>query len=452
MKTTMRRSINSIIFLLLIIDAINGQTQGINPTRGLIAYFPFNENANDEAGINNGTLHGPNLTDERCGNHAYYFDGEDDYIDCGNDISINGAFAGLTISAWIKPDIIVEKEYGTIVSKWGFDPYKDHFGLWVNENYKVVMAVGDSRTMENGLFSHTILEPDVWYHVVATWNRKREIKIFIDGQLDGFSTQTGNGLNTRSKVSLKIGRQVVRKNRPFRGHIDEVRIYDRAISDQEIETLYNNGKSECERIYLAGNVYNKTTGKPLNAEIILDDLTSGNPYTTIKSSGNDAYYEITLPVGFNFGLFPSLTGYIPINENIDTREMTPNSSYFRDLYLVPVEVGESLTLNNVFFDFAKASLRKESHPALNRLLELFALYPELKVEISGHTDWVGGDDFNKKLSGDRAKSVKDYLVANKIASVQIRTIGYGEEKPVATNETDEGRQLNRRVEFKILEK
>jgi outer membrane protein OmpA-like peptidoglycan-associated protein len=120
--------------------------------------------------------------------------------------------------------------------------------------------------------------------------------------------------------------------------------------------------------------------------------------------------------------------------------------------VVPVEVGQSIRLNNIFFDFAKATLRKDSFHELDRILPYFEKFSNLKIGLNGHTDSVGSDAANQKLSEDRANSVRDYLVSKGISGDKIEAKGYGETEPVASNDTDEGRQLNRRVEFTIIEK
>ncbi|MGZ4091021.1 MAG: OmpA family protein, partial [Bacteroidia bacterium] len=120
------------------------------------------------------------------------------------------------------------------------------------------------------------------------------------------------------------------------------------------------------------------------------------------------------------------------------------------LYLVPLEVGSTIRLNNIFFDVAKATLRPESFPELDRLAGLMTDNGKMQIELSGHTDNVGSDEANMKLSSDRAKTVTDYLVGLGIAAERIQAKGYGETKPLGTNDTEEGRQLNRRVEFTIL--
>jgi outer membrane protein OmpA-like peptidoglycan-associated protein len=104
----------------------------------------------------------------------------------------------------------------------------------------------------------------------------------------------------------------------------------------------------------------------------------------------------------------------------------------------------------VFFDFDKWDLRKESFVELDRVVTLLADNPAIEIELAAHTDSKGSDDYNYKLSDNRARSVRNYLISKGIAASRLRSQGYGETKPLASNETDDGRQLNRRVEFTIL--
>lgn len=128
-----------------------------------------------------------------------------------------------------------------------------------------------------------------------------------------------------------------------------------------------------------------------------------------------------------------------------------------DIELKPMEAGRSFKLNNILYDFDKATLRPESKVELDRLVVILNENTEIKVEISSHTDSKGSDSYNKKLSQRRAQSVVDYLTNKGINKDRLVASGYGESKPVAPNTNDdgsdnpEGRQLNRRTEFKVLE-
>ena len=122
----------------------------------------------------------------------------------------------------------------------------------------------------------------------------------------------------------------------------------------------------------------------------------------------------------------------------------------KDLYLVPIEIGQVVRLNNVFFDFDKWDLRPESFIELDRVVKLLKENPAIEIEMSAHTDSYGSDEYNFKLSDNRARSVMEYILSKGIEPKRIISQGYGEAKPVAENDTPENRQLNRRVEFTIL--
>ena len=121
----------------------------------------------------------------------------------------------------------------------------------------------------------------------------------------------------------------------------------------------------------------------------------------------------------------------------------------RNLYLAPIEKEQAIRLNNIFFEFGKAELKEESYPELKRLIKLLNDNPGINIEISGHTDNVGSDADNLSLSQNRADAVVKYLTDNGIKGGRLTAKGYGETAPVATNDTDEGRQLNRRVSFTV---
>ncbi|MBI3171587.1 MAG: OmpA family protein [Hydrocarboniphaga effusa] len=109
-----------------------------------------------------------------------------------------------------------------------------------------------------------------------------------------------------------------------------------------------------------------------------------------------------------------------------------------------------MTLKGVTFEFDSSRLRPDSRKVLDDVSDILNRYPDMKVEIAGHTDNVGSDDYNQKLSQRRAQSVQNFLVEHGAPPEQIGTAGYGESEPVETNDTEEGRELNRRVELRIL--
>ncbi|MGB9702068.1 MAG: OmpA family protein [Candidatus Kapaibacteriota bacterium] len=205
-------------------------------------------------------------------------------------------------------------------------------------------------------------------------------------------------------------------------------------------------------VLLSGRVLNGKTMQPLAAKIVYEELPSGKEIGIARSNDSTGEYKITLPAGKRYGFLASSPGYIAINQNIDLTNLSQYQEISKDLILIPIEVGETIQINNIFFETGKFELLEDSKPELNRIVKLFQDKQIKKIRIAGHTDDVGSIQDNQILSENRAKSVANYLISKGVLPEQIITIGYGELKPIASNATEEGRQKNRRVEFEILEK
>ncbi len=205
-------------------------------------------------------------------------------------------------------------------------------------------------------------------------------------------------------------------------------------------------------VLLSGNVYNVKTKEPLEATLVYQTLPDGNEAGTGTSNPVDGAFKMVLPYYKNYSIRASADKFFAVSENLNLDSMVKAGykEIHKDLYLVPIEIGQVFRLNNVFFDFDKYDLRPESNVELDRVVKFLNDYPNVEIEMSAHTDSRGSDSYNFTLSDNRARSVMEYILSKGIAAARIKSQGYGETKPVATNETDEGRQLNRRVEFKIL--
>jgi OOP family OmpA-OmpF porin len=204
-------------------------------------------------------------------------------------------------------------------------------------------------------------------------------------------------------------------------------------------------------VIVDGNVYNKKTGQPLSASLIYETLPDGTEAGNGISSPEDGSFKIVLPYDKNYLIRASANKFFAISENLNLDSLVKegNRQIHKDLYLVPIEIGQVFRLNNVFFDFDKWDLRPESFVELDRVVKLLNENPSMEIELSAHTDSFGSDDYNFKLSDNRAKSCMEYILSKGIISNRVTSQGYGETKPVAENDTPENRQLNRRVEFKI---
>jgi outer membrane protein OmpA-like peptidoglycan-associated protein len=203
-------------------------------------------------------------------------------------------------------------------------------------------------------------------------------------------------------------------------------------------------------VLVSGTVKDSKTGAPLGAQVRYTDILSGEELGIASSDPKDGAYKIVLPLGTQYAFRAMKQGYYPVSENLDVRELNAYKEITRDLVLSPLEVGSTIRINNIFFEFNSADLKEESFEELKYLVRVLNDNPELTIELGGHTDSKGSDEYNLNLSGDRAASVKSYLESQGISSDRLQSRGYGESMPVADNETEEGRALNRRVEFKIL--
>lgn len=207
-----------------------------------------------------------------------------------------------------------------------------------------------------------------------------------------------------------------------------------------------------ETVIVKGRLLNSETGEPIQATIYYERLPDGRQVGVTKSSPETGEYQIVLPVGELYGFRAEADGFIAVSENIDLRDREIDyDDVSRDLKLVPVKVEVTIVMNNVFFDFDKSVLKPESVPELNRITDFLKKSEAIKIEISGHADATGPEEYNLGLSQRRANSVMAYFTKEGIAKDRMSVKYFGEGKPAASNDTREGRSKNRRVEFKIVE-
>jgi outer membrane protein OmpA-like peptidoglycan-associated protein len=205
-------------------------------------------------------------------------------------------------------------------------------------------------------------------------------------------------------------------------------------------------------VIIHGKVFDKETKLPLKSTITYHDLSNNKEAGIAASDPADGSYKIVLPYGKAYGFLAEKKNYMAQSDNIDLSEVKEFIEIERDLYLAPIQIGESILLNNVFFVQSKAELLPSSLPELNRLLKILEDNPEITIEISGHTDNVGDEDLNMKLSEERAAAVQSFLTDKGISRKRLSGKGYGGTIPMASNSKEETRKLNRRVEFKITGK
>ena len=215
-------------------------------------------------------------------------------------------------------------------------------------------------------------------------------------------------------------------------------------------------KKQAPLTLLKGLVKDANGGVPKDIEITVTDNETGKVLGTYKPNSKTGQYLFVLTPGKNYNISYEADNFLFYSEN---REIPKNTNYYeiyRAIQLPPITVGSKMVLNNIFFDFDKATLRKISNVELKNIIRFMNKYPKVSIEISGYTDSKGANDYNLKLSNERAAAVVNYLIVNGISKNRLVSKGYGESSPDATNQNadgsdnPDGRQLNRRVELKII--
>jgi outer membrane protein OmpA-like peptidoglycan-associated protein len=198
-----------------------------------------------------------------------------------------------------------------------------------------------------------------------------------------------------------------------------------------------------------GRVFNRKDNQSIPATVYYEDLETGEVLGSVRTNSKTGEYQIILVVGRKYGYYAVADKYLSQSENMDLVHLPEYRKENQNLTLVPIETGQSITMNNLFFDTKQWTLKPESYLELNRIVKFLEQNPQVKIEIGGHTDDVGSDENNQILSAKRAYEVYQYFVSKSVTVERLLYIGYGETKPKVPNTSDYNRALNRRVELMI---
>ena len=215
------------------------------------------------------------------------------------------------------------------------------------------------------------------------------------------------------------------------------------------EEIFNNFVLESKNAFLSSRVIDEKGNPIRNAQIEIVDKATNQVIAQPKSN-SAGYSRVSVPFGKAYTVVFSKSGYLFQSANAVIPDSVGYEKDLKDITLQKVEVGKKIVLNNIFFELNQPTMRKESVLEIQRVLKLMSEMATLQIEISGHTDNVGAITYKKQLSEQRAKVVVDNLIVKGCDKNRLKSVGYGPAMPIAINFTQEGRQLNNRIELKVL--
>jgi outer membrane protein OmpA-like peptidoglycan-associated protein len=214
-------------------------------------------------------------------------------------------------------------------------------------------------------------------------------------------------------------------------------------------------EKKVKKFFLKGIVIDEQTKIPIDALVELYSQDSQIQVSQVHTSITDGSFQFAVDTSINYSIHVSAKGYNYFSLNFRTNNYLLDTSSViiieQNIFLHNISVGETFVMKNIYFDTNKSTLKPESKHELEKLMQFMNENSDVVIEVSGHTDNTGKRDYNKKLSENRALEVKNYLMAfGSIYSDRIEFTGYGDLKPISSNSTKSGREMNRRTEFKIL--
>ena len=202
-------------------------------------------------------------------------------------------------------------------------------------------------------------------------------------------------------------------------------------------------------VTITGSVLSAKDSTPVAARIRYKKLPYGDD-VGIFVSNTKGLFEMPV-LNLNSYLFEAeAEGYYPLKQQVDINDFNMDMLVQKNFVMEPLRIGQIMEFDNFLFEQSEAILLSESYPVLDKLVAILTAKPEMIIQLEGHTDFRGSDRLNRKLSGDRVKVIRDYLINKGIAKQRVKTKAFGGSRPLTTEDSAEAMKLNRRVEIRIL--
>jgi len=206
-----------------------------------------------------------------------------------------------------------------------------------------------------------------------------------------------------------------------------------------------------EMVLVYGHILDATSNEPIQGYINFEKMPRANNVGRI-SNGNDGRYNLHMLDKMKYTLEIAAQGYITVFDVVDIEDIDQDGQIKRDYLLTKAVDGNILRMNNLLFELGQAEILDSSYDELNSLAQMLHYNLKMKIQLEGHTDYRGNPDRNMKLSEDRVLAVREYLISQNLKKGRIKYKAYGGTHPITTENTEEARLKNRRVEVRILKK
>lgn len=266
----------------------------------------------------------------------------------------------------------------------------------------------------------------------------------LGSSVNSFGVELNYFMDTKNSIAYYSSTQNSDGYGDIKAHSITIEVEEAPVAQVEFEELVEVAEEASKTLTFSGAISNAKTSDPLSAAINV----SGEMFDqNTNSTEENGQFSIEIPINSNeLNVSVKAPGYMGITETIDLE----GNSLSKDFELTPLEVGATIRLNKVYFERGTSTLLDDSFGDLERVVEMMEENPDVKIELSGHTDNQGSSKLNVKLSQERVDVVKMYLTEHGVDGKRIKGKGYGGTRPVASNASEESRKLNRRVEITIL--
>ncbi|WP_276374516.1 OmpA family protein [Chryseolinea sp. H1M3-3] len=332
-------------------------------------------------------------------------------------------------------------------------PFIHHDGVTLYFSSDGHPRLGNSDIFTSQYVNNKWNKPENMGYPLNSWEYDGFFTLSPDKKKGYFSTAKEGGLGDADIYSITFLEPKYKpKPKPVIAKAEEVKIKPELPKHEEfVDPEIEVHKMAKVVTLLKGKVIDERNAAPLSAVISLVDNVTNKVITKINSHPTTGEFEITIPHGGNYGVATEKSGYLFNSINFNVPQFAEYQEIDTHIIMVKAEVGSKVVLRNVFFDIGKSDLKTESIAEVENIRELLVSDPKLRVQINGHTDNMGNATSNKALSLKRASSVVNYLVQHGIAATRLSAKGFGSDRPIVSNDDEEGgRAINRRTEIEII--